>query len=399
MDKEMTEIDFEAMEAQEEEWRQQEQKKLMRRKMPAERDLNSALLNMTRKEMDDIRYNLCVTGASTLKKEPLAKLLTEKITSFTQNWLPSVTEEQYQLFQRFIKADGLLRDDELNLTPLQTDYLRGLGFIAAGTLEDKLCWYMPTEILASVKKAAGTKLKKRASLNTKVLQCATGLLYYYGVLDYTQLHRLAAKYFAATEQLSFFDFMGVVINGASWTEGLATDDQFAYYPLAFEPEKLAEAQLADSKHTYAELPAESVFAAGSGALDYLEPTPAYEALSAYLQQEQGLGADEAKAVLLETYIDVQTCVDYDKIVAGFSARCPKKIKKDKANQLIGLWVTGMRLWVLKGHSSQEASEQQTDSRIVPFFGKRAKVGRNEPCPCGSGKKYKKCCMEKDLAGE
>lgn len=26
-----------------------------------------------------------------------------------------------------------------------------------------------------------------------------------------------------------------------------------------------------------------------------------------------------------------------------------------------------------------------------------KVGRNDPCPCGSGKKYKKCCMEKDEA--
>ena len=23
--------------------------------------------------------------------------------------------------------------------------------------------------------------------------------------------------------------------------------------------------------------------------------------------------------------------------------------------------------------------------------KAAKVGRNEPCPCGSGKKYKRCC--------
>jgi uncharacterized protein YecA (UPF0149 family) len=22
---------------------------------------------------------------------------------------------------------------------------------------------------------------------------------------------------------------------------------------------------------------------------------------------------------------------------------------------------------------------------------RQKVGRNDPCPCGSGKKYKKCC--------
>jgi len=23
-----------------------------------------------------------------------------------------------------------------------------------------------------------------------------------------------------------------------------------------------------------------------------------------------------------------------------------------------------------------------------------KLGRNDPCPCGSGKKYKKCCLGK-----
>jgi preprotein translocase subunit SecA len=27
--------------------------------------------------------------------------------------------------------------------------------------------------------------------------------------------------------------------------------------------------------------------------------------------------------------------------------------------------------------------------------KGAKVGRNDPCPCGSGKKYKKCCGENE----
>jgi len=26
----------------------------------------------------------------------------------------------------------------------------------------------------------------------------------------------------------------------------------------------------------------------------------------------------------------------------------------------------------------------------------AKVGRNDPCPCGSGKKYKQCCWKKRL---
>ena len=28
--------------------------------------------------------------------------------------------------------------------------------------------------------------------------------------------------------------------------------------------------------------------------------------------------------------------------------------------------------------------------------KKVKVGRNDPCPCGSGKKYKNCCLDKDL---
>jgi SEC-C motif-containing protein len=31
---------------------------------------------------------------------------------------------------------------------------------------------------------------------------------------------------------------------------------------------------------------------------------------------------------------------------------------------------------------------------APFKSTAPKVGRNEPCPCGSGKKYKHCCLAK-----
>ena len=30
---------------------------------------------------------------------------------------------------------------------------------------------------------------------------------------------------------------------------------------------------------------------------------------------------------------------------------------------------------------------------VTFLRDGPKIGRNDPCPCGSGKKYKKCCLE------
>ena len=29
----------------------------------------------------------------------------------------------------------------------------------------------------------------------------------------------------------------------------------------------------------------------------------------------------------------------------------------------------------------------------------AHIGRNDPCPCGSGKKYKRCCLSEDEAAE
>ncbi len=35
---------------------------------------------------------------------------------------------------------------------------------------------------------------------------------------------------------------------------------------------------------------------------------------------------------------------------------------------------------------------EADKKLEPIRNREPKVGRNDPCPCGSGKKYKQCCM-------
>jgi preprotein translocase subunit SecA len=45
----------------------------------------------------------------------------------------------------------------------------------------------------------------------------------------------------------------------------------------------------------------------------------------------------------------------------------------------------------------EAASPQ-EAKPKPYRSKSPKVGRNEPCPCGSGKKFKKCCAAKAAAG-
>jgi hypothetical protein len=45
--------------------------------------------------------------------------------------------------------------------------------------------------------------------------------------------------------------------------------------------------------------------------------------------------------------------------------------------------------------------ERAGQQLLQFLSEKApkrKIGRNEPCPCGSGKKYKKCCGRKQMNG-
>ncbi len=42
--------------------------------------------------------------------------------------------------------------------------------------------------------------------------------------------------------------------------------------------------------------------------------------------------------------------------------------------------------------AEDEKESFSEQIPAPVFGKQKKIGRNDPCPCGSGKKYKRCCL-------
>jgi uncharacterized protein len=54
---------------------------------------------------------------------------------------------------------------------------------------------------------------------------------------------------------------------------------------------------------------------------------------------------------------------------------------------IARWIVTLNQWRLANYRPM----QGTDPILRPSFTSANKVGRNDPCPCGSGKKYKKCC--------
>lgn len=87
--------------------------------------------------------------------------------------------------------------------------------------------------------------------------------------------------------------------------------------------------------------------------------------------------------------------DYKKTEKEFK-KVIKRNYKRKLYNIFELYDSVLSSWHGYQEDENEVEKEEEDDYIEPPVIQQAiseKIGRNEPCPCGSGKKYKKCCMK------
>ena len=142
---------------------------------------------------------------------------------------------------------------------------------------------------------------------------------------------------------------------------------------------------------------------------YFERNSQYEALFNYVKDNFFKGDAKKAEELCE---DIQgTCHargNVQSILDVFNNRGIGFRDIDHVNEVLRLVMdfhNNMRLWENNGHTPHEIFEMFEKPFLRPLPEKpfsfdetnvidiktRQKIGRNDPCPCGSGKKFKKCC--------
>lgn len=138
--------------------------------------------------------------------------------------------------------------------------------------------------------------------------------------------------------------------------------------------------------------------------EYFEKSKQYNVLLNYVKKGFFKG-DEEKAEWLceEIHGRCQFGADMQTILETFNDRNISFEDLDHVNEVMQLVMdlsNNIRIWENNGYSPQEIFEKFEKPNLRPLPGKpfevgggvkKGKVGRNNPCPCGSGKKYKKCC--------
>ena len=395
---------LEELQKQMQEEAEKRKKQLMKREVPTRRTLKNALATMTRQELDDIRYNVGLSGTSSMNKAELIEKLVPAIVEFSRTWFVSLLDEQYQAFRHLDAKKGI--SSEFRADESRLDYFQSLGLMVCGAYKGELAWYMPKEIMEEFRQLDQNQaFRKAVELNNDVFRVAAGLLFYYGVMDYDSLFAKVRQHLEiSTEDLSFSDFMKVIFNGSCWQRNVRTSEHVAYYCTVMDPGKILEAQ--DKIGVgFAKLSYGQVYDAGEE--DYIEATNEYKGLAQFFMAAYKMDVLRAAEVVGQITILLQNGGEMKDILAYIEKLGEPENEKDMealSPLLIGFHQS-LRMWKLKGHTPTEIVTGKLDpegGEIISFEAarrKKAKVGRNDPCPCGSGKKYKNCCMRKDMGEE
>jgi len=87
--------------------------------------------------------------------------------------------------------------------------------------------------------------------------------------------------------------------------------------------------------------------------------------------------------------DIEKCIDIlNKDVSNINFKNLSQVEKSIKNGNID---SGMSIDTLLGDEVNQYKGNNTHN-VVQSINDKPKINRNEPCPCGSGKKYKKCCL-------
>lgn len=135
---------------------------------------------------------------------------------------------------------------------------------------------------------------------------------------------------------------------------------------------------------------------GNLLLDF--PRDRYRALlDGLAAQQSGWGVMFAADDVRKSYVAMQDRPEWDRFDNPWKFYDPHEIEKRRAR-----WEEEDRRAAERGDGPEDEfdgalHEAAGDDFVIehPYVRTAPKTGRNDPCHCGSGKKYKKCCLQQD----
>jgi hypothetical protein len=348
-------------------------------------------------ELQDIRRKLQIKNISSLKKAELIQYLTEVIPLLLSNIIRQFDERRLFLIKNIIANNGVINAKNVEIEEME--YFPKTGFMFTGFRNDNPVVMIPLELLPSLEEIVrDEKILKEVKRNTEWIKITRGLLYYYGTVPHDKFVDLVEK--CMPIHPNYLAFNHVIFDAMEYYQEIYIDGYGYSYWEVLDPLAVLEEQESRKDLDYYPFTKKQLLEAGE--TNYVErPKKGYNQLLSLLMQEYRMPKQTALELVEDCIMNVKVGAQSGQLLQSIQNQLTFE-SLEAVQRLMDAVVPLMnntREWYLKGYTPDELFAQEKRKLLhlpdkkgeVISFQTRQKVGRNDPCPCGSGKKFKKCC--------
>ncbi|MEW8955631.1 YecA family protein [Clostridium sp.] len=343
------------------------------------------LVSYTKNELDEIRRYYSIQGASSLKKADLATKISEYIKDNLKIiFLNYLNIEELYLIKKALYNEGIYNYDKNNTHILKA--LKTLGLAFPSLINNEKAIIIPTDYLLGIKNLLeDSKTEEIIILNNKALSLVKGSLYHYGVISFDDISNVLTNNFSINmDKSSLKTFLD---NYSKRYSDLKIKENLLCHNGIFNIESLWNEQEKKSSLSYKPLDIKEVLISseeGSNSWNYYE-----NKFYTYLCSNIELPEKDIENVVNRCIIWVKNSFNLPTILNYLNTYL--HFRNEGEMVLVTPYIKDLMnnssLWILKGYSNNDIYNISSNSTMALSN----KIGRNDPCPCGSGKKYKKCC--------
>jgi uncharacterized protein YecA (UPF0149 family) len=347
-------------------------------------------------DLQDIRKKLQIKNISSLKKAELIQYLAEAIPFLLRNIISQFDERRLFLIKNIIANNGVISAKNVEIEEME--YFYKTGFMFTGFRNGNPIVMIPLELLPSI----GETVQEETILtdvkrNTEWIKITRGLLYYYGTVPHDKLVDLVEKYTLIRSDYLAFNY--VIFDAMEYYQEIHIDRYGYSYWEVLDPLVILEEQASRKNIDYYPFSKKQLLEAGE--TDFVERPKGYSQLLSLFTQEYRMPKQEAMELVEDCVMHVKLGHQPSQLLqylqTGLTFESLEAVQRlmDAVVRLMN----NTREWYLKGYTSEELSAQDRKA-LRPLPNKKGEiislqtrqtVGRNDLCPCGSGKKFKKCC--------
>lgn len=357
--------------------------------------LKDALSLKTKDELHTLRREYGIKNASSLNKGLLVDLLSEEIPRRLENLFFTWDDHRIHVLNDLVFKGGQVFADRLESQQISFFLATGFIFLVSGEENEKLVLPSDPALIERLQAhLTDTKWPPIIKQNTEWIKIVHGMLFYYGSLSDDQFYEIVEGQFV--EPKEFRRFIYTIREARFYYESHYQDeDGFSFYDVMEPREILEQQEMRPTLDFYPFTKKEFIRAGEEG---YVERTPSYKKVAALLMKECSLSKKEAdlwteecQSMFKQGYIPNEVVKILSENIEFKTMESAKKV----IDELMTFY-NNTKQWFLKGYAPSEIkprkhTETPTRNNNVINFESGQKVGRNDPCPCGSGKKFKKCC--------